>query len=47
MKTIHDDDVVSENYSPEIDLEIGGRPSWFSYCDDNKLVYTGKSLFLN
>ena len=39
MREINDD-FNDENYSSELELELGGRPTWFSTCDSNLLVYS-------
>ena len=33
-----------EDYKPEIELEIGGQPIWYSSCDHTLLVYSGKCM---
>ena len=34
------DDYNDETYPAEIQMEIGGTPSWYSTCDNNLLVYS-------
>jgi hypothetical protein len=36
------DDFNDDAYPTELEMEIGGRPSWYSTCDANLLVYSGK-----
>ena len=36
------DDFNDDAYPTELEMEIGGRPSWYSTCDSNLLVYSGK-----
>ena len=40
------DDFNDESYPPELEMEIGGRPSWYSTCDSNLLVYSGKFFLI-
>ena len=34
------DDFNDETYPAELQMEIGGTPSWYSTCDNNLLVYS-------
>lgn len=38
------DDFNDDSYPTELEMEIGGRPSWYSTCDNNLLVYSGKFI---
>lgn len=36
------DDFNDDGYPSELEMEINGRPIWYSTCDTNLLVYSGK-----
>ena len=42
MREMNDDLIDDDAYPSELEMEINGRPRWYSTCDSNLLVYTGK-----
>ena len=42
MREVYDDASAESTYNPEVELEIGGRPVWYSTCDGSLLVYSGE-----
>ena len=45
MREMRDD--MADTLSPDMELEIGGKPIWYSTCDAALLVYSGKCLDSN
>ena len=41
------DEFNNDDFDPEFELEIRGRPVWYSTCDSNLLVYSGKLFTLH
>jgi len=41
------DEFNNDDFDPEFELEIRGRPVWYSTCDSNLLVYSGKLFSLH